>query len=73
MAEGVVGWDLGGAHLKLAQIGGDGRLLSVGQTACPLWQGLDKLEAALDKAEELLQPCELHALTMTGGLTDLFR
>lgn len=70
----VIGWDIGGAHLKQARLSGSGRLISVAQRRCPLWQGLPALEAALD---EVLQPGDQdpkihHAVTMTGELVDAF-
>ncbi len=66
----TIGWDIGGAHLKLAQTD-RGRILDVRQIACPLWLGLDRLHASI---EEGLAgwPAAAHAVTMTGELTDLF-
>jgi probable H4MPT-linked C1 transfer pathway protein len=66
-----MGWDLGGAHLKAAVAEG-GALISVLQVPCPLWQGLDRLEVALDQALSRLGPATRHAVTMTGEMTDLF-
>ena len=45
----LIGWDIGGAHVKAARIDG-GRVSGVVQVACPLWQGLDKLDAAVAEA-----------------------
>lgn len=70
---GILGWDIGGAHVKLACLAADGRLREVMQLPCPLWQGLDRLEAVLldlDRRYELT--AYRHALTMTGELVDLF-
>jgi uncharacterized hydantoinase/oxoprolinase family protein len=44
------GLDVGGAHLKVAQVGRDGRVTAALQVPCALWQGLDRLDAALDAA-----------------------
>lgn len=69
----VAGWDLGGAHLKLAVATGDGDLLEVVQLPCPLWQGLDRLERAIGEARARLpEGVERHGVTMTGELVDLF-
>lgn len=65
------GWDIGGAHLKLA-VAEEGRLIALRQIACPLWQGLDRLEAALDQALYGLEPASRHAVTMTGEMADIF-
>ena len=43
----VIGWDIGGAHLKAARVK-DGRVEAAVQAATPLWLGLDSLEAAFD-------------------------
>ena len=70
----VVGWDIGGAHLKAAALDGAGRVLALIQEACPLWQGLERLHAALDRVFGRLKPppdCR-HAVTMTGELADCF-
>lgn len=67
----TTGLDVGGAHLKVALID-DGRVTSVRQIACPLWQGIDKLETALAEARPLFARAERFAITMTGELSDLF-
>jgi probable H4MPT-linked C1 transfer pathway protein len=67
----VIGWDVGGAHLKGARVEG-GRLVAAVETACPLWQGLDRLGAAFAEARPLLGDAPRHAVTMTGELSDIF-
>jgi probable H4MPT-linked C1 transfer pathway protein len=67
----TAGLDVGGAHLKVALVE-DGRTLSARQFLCPLWQGLDKLDAALSEARPLLARATRFAVTMTGELSDLF-
>lgn len=73
MDDSVIGWDLGGAHVKAARVEGAGRVAGVLQLPCPLWQGLDRLEWALGQALERLGPAPRHAVTMTGEMVDLFR
>lgn len=68
----IAGIDVGGAHLKAARLGADGRLEAAVQLPCALWQGLDRLGKALDGAEPLLAGAETVAVTMTGELVDLF-
>lgn len=65
------GWDLGGANLKLAQIE-DGRVISVAQVPCPAIPDPAKFNEALDEALKLCGPAGLHAVTMTGELSDVF-
>lgn len=67
----VVGLDVGGAHLKVARTDA-GRLVAVAQFLCPLWQGLDRLDAALAAATPLTEGAGRVAVTMTGELSDLF-
>lgn len=67
------GWDIGGAHLKLASLDEEGRLLAVHQIACPLWQGLAQLaQACAILGTSAIAPQALHAVTMTGELCDVF-
>jgi probable H4MPT-linked C1 transfer pathway protein len=67
----IAGYDVGGAHLKVARID-DGRLAGVRQIACPLWQGLEHLDAALRDAGPIVGPATIHAITMTAELTEIF-
>lgn len=69
----TVGWDIGGAHAKACLLQ-QGRLLDVAQWPCPLWQGLDKLDAVLAQAQARWPQMAgaHHALTMTGEMVDLF-
>src|SRR5450830_1217392 len=69
----ILGWDVGGAHLKAALVDANGVALQVIQVACPLWRGIDKLEAAIDHIlSQLKQKPSSHAITMTGELADIF-
>jgi (4-(4-[2-(gamma-L-glutamylamino)ethyl]phenoxymethyl)furan-2-yl)methanamine synthase len=67
----TVGLDIGGAHLKLAQVR-KRRVVDVRQLPCALWQGLDKLTAALHLGFAGHPRPERIAVTMTGELADLF-
>lgn len=67
----TLGWDIGGAHLKLARIE-SGKVAAVRQLACPLWLGLDRLTGAIDEALSGWPAPARHALTMTAELSDLF-
>lgn len=74
MAHSWIGWDVGGAHLKAVALDDQGVIQSVIQQPCPLWQGLDQLDASLDRAIHALAltPQTQHAITMTGELADNF-
>lgn len=71
MADGGIGWDVGGANLKAARVA-RGRLEAVVQIPCPLWRGIVHLETAMDEALSDLGPSKRHVLTMTGEMADLF-
>ncbi|HTT08488.1 MAG TPA: hydantoinase/oxoprolinase family protein [Gammaproteobacteria bacterium] len=67
------GWDIGGAHLKLAVADTQGRLLHVGQYPCRLWRGLHELDSLLSRlCQRWRLRGGLHGLTMTGELADVF-
>ena len=67
----TAGYDVGGAHLKVA-LAEDGRTVAVRQIACPLWQGIEMLDAAFAAAMPLAARADRHAVTMTGELCELF-
>src|SRR6476469_81384 len=66
----VLGWDLGGANLKLAHLAG-GRVVQVAQIPCPLRQDVSKFDTALEEALPLCPAGSAHAVTMTGELSDV--
>ena len=67
------GWDIGGAHLKIAKLGGSGEILAVRQIACPLWRGVGELSRACALLDfPIDEPGAVHAITMTGELCDIF-
>lgn len=70
----IVGWDIGGAHVK-ACVRRGGAIIEVAQWACPLWQGLDRLDVALQQARArwpALASEARHAVTMSGEMVDAF-
>lgn len=72
--ETFTGWDIGGAHLKLAIVNSSGRISKVIQFPSPLWLGLHHLDQAIaDAAEHLPAGNNIqHAITMTAELADIF-
>jgi probable H4MPT-linked C1 transfer pathway protein len=69
--QSIIGWDIGGAHLKAARRE-DGRIVKVAQVACPLWLGLDELRTSFAEAKLLLGSADLNGVTMTAELCDAF-
>jgi (4-(4-[2-(gamma-L-glutamylamino)ethyl]phenoxymethyl)furan-2-yl)methanamine synthase len=76
MLKRVVGWDVGGAHLKAAMLDDGGQVQQVIQVPCRLWLGLSELTEAIQhitQAFSIQGTTQItHAITMTGELVDLF-
>lgn len=67
----VIGWDLGGANIKLACAEG-GRVKRIAQIPCPILPERSKFDAAVDAALPFVTLPALHSVTMTGELSDVF-
>ena len=67
----VIGWDIGGVHLKAARAEG-GRITKVAQYASPLKAGTERLQEALAKARTEMGDADRNIVTMTGELADIF-
>jgi probable H4MPT-linked C1 transfer pathway protein len=67
----VIGWDIGGAHLKAARAD-SGRIVKAIQLAAPLRGGVEFLVAAFARAKTELGGAQCHVATMTGELADTF-
>jgi probable H4MPT-linked C1 transfer pathway protein len=67
----IIGWDVGGAHLKAARAE-NGVITRAVQVPCPLWLGLTELDRAFHEAEAAIGRASLNAITMTGELCDAF-
>ena len=69
----VIGWDVGGAHVKAALLE-RGEVLDAAQWPCPLWQGMEHLDHAVQTARARWPRLGeyRHAVTMTGEMVDLF-
>ncbi|MCB1746594.1 MAG: S-layer protein [Gammaproteobacteria bacterium] len=73
MSREFLGWDIGGAHLKIARLDASGRIMAVRQIACPLWRGVHELGRACQLIDfPIADPALVHAVTMTGELCDVF-
>ena len=71
----VIGWDIGGAHVKAVALNANGDELFAIQEVCPLWKGLRYLDQAVNYIiqdyPETLQ-AKHHGVTMSGEMVDLF-
>lgn len=71
----VIGWDIGGAHVKAVLLDAHGCVQAVSQTPCALWKGLPLLEEAIQAVLAAFAShadAPAHVVTMTGELVDLF-
>jgi probable H4MPT-linked C1 transfer pathway protein len=67
----IIGWDIGGAHLKAALVE-NGIVTKAVQVACPLWLGVAELDSAFAEASASVGAAPMNAVTMTGELCDAF-
>lgn len=67
----IIGWDIGGAHLKAARVQ-QGTVTKAVQVACPLWLGVAELDRAFAEAKGTVGTAPMNAVTMTGELCDAF-
>lgn len=67
----ITGWDIGGAHLKMARVE-DGVVTDARVMKASLWLGLDEVRAALGGLDALDNADTLNVFTMTGELSDGF-
>ena len=72
MQQDIVGWDIGGAHIKAVVLDASGVISSVVQLPCPLWKGVEFLVQCVTQiTEQHPYHIQTHAITMTGELVDL--
>jgi (4-(4-[2-(gamma-L-glutamylamino)ethyl]phenoxymethyl)furan-2-yl)methanamine synthase len=69
--QNIIGWDVGGAHLKAARAE-NGIIMQAVQIPCPLWLGLAELDRAFHEAETAIGRAHFNAITMTAELCDAF-
>lgn len=71
--EYILGWDVGGAHLKTVLTDQAGNVLAACQLPCALWRGTNELDKAIDVLQGQVDLASAsHAITMTGELADVF-
>lgn len=69
----VIGWDIGGAHIKLAGAISSNTIDYVEQVSCPLWLGVDQLDKSIGNIRNISDLTSAkHSITMTGELVDCF-
>lgn len=69
----AIGWDVGGAHLKVVALDAQGHVVHASQLPCTLWCGMEHLtNTATAAMSEIDLEGAQHAVTMTGELADCF-
>jgi len=67
MQANIIGWDIGGAHVKAAAVNSAGEIIAIYQQPCPLWKGLDQLQQAVTAImQELPDSNSRHAQLVHG-------
>ena len=73
MHPNIIGWDIGGAHIKIAMLDDAGEVIDACQYPCPLWQGLSNFHSTVNQILTKFSVSDIeHAVTMTGEGVDLF-
>src|SRR5262245_17991850 len=73
MAETILGWDIGGANIKLARVDVDrSRAPAVVERSFPLWREYDRLSSVLAAMAASAGAATVMAVTMTAELADCF-
>jgi (4-(4-[2-(gamma-L-glutamylamino)ethyl]phenoxymethyl)furan-2-yl)methanamine synthase len=73
MGDVILGWDVGGANVKMARLEGDrARAPTVVERAFPLWREPYRLTAVLAELAVNAGPARAMAVTMTAELADCF-
>ena len=67
-----LGWDVGGAHVKVAAFGDNGRLAAVRIAPCPVWKGTNHLSQTLRSLRAEFPAEAASAVTMTAEVADLW-
>ena len=83
LSDAILGWDVGGANIKMARIDAESRRVTVVERAFPLWRECDRLPSVLVSLEggarHVPGTCQARAwhrpvmaVTMTAELADCF-
>ncbi len=68
----IIGWDIGGAHLKAAKIDFKKKKTETRQIYTPIWENTNNLKKSIKLIKKKFGKCNYHAITMTAELSDIF-
>ena len=69
----IIGWDIGGAHIKVSKINFSKEKTITKQLYCPIWMNINNLNKSILKIKKQLGRSDYHAITMTAELSDIFK
>ena len=69
----IIGWDIGGAHIKVSKINFSKEKTITKQLYCPVWMNINNLNKSILKIKKQLGRSDYHAITMTAELSDIFK
>ena len=68
----IIGWDIGGAHIKAAKIDFKKKKTETKQIYSPIWKNTNNLKKSIKLIKKKLGKCNYHAITMSAELSDIF-
>ena len=68
----IIGWDIGGAHIKAAKIDFKKKTSKTKQIYSPIWKNINNLKKSIKLIKKKLGKTNYHAITMTAELSDIF-
>ena len=68
----IIGWDIGGAHIKAAKIDFKKKKSKTKQIYSPIWKNTNNLKKSIKLIKKKLGKCNYHAITMSAELSDIF-
>ena len=68
----IIGWDIGGAHIKAVKIDLQKKTSKTEQIYSPIWKNINNLKKSIKLIKNKLGKTNYHAITMTAELSDIF-
>ena len=68
----IIGWDIGGAHIKVAEIDFKKKKTKTEQIYSPIWKNINNLKKSIKLIKKKFKKSDYHAITMTAELSDIF-
>jgi len=69
----IIGWDIGGAHIKAVKIDFIKKKSKTIRVYSPLWKNINNLKKSIKLIKKKLGKTDYHGLVMTAELSDIFK